>query len=204
MRKLRGTAACLLLCVGVIAGCAGEDNTSSTARCAMSGFEDMNANDPDCGKLLPKAKKDDLSVREERLLNHTIRYFIYNEPVSENWMLHGQHGPKIQRYKYLHVTVVRLTDRDIVGIEVSDVCPVDLWDESTSHNLGCSKRGLQDFDEITPDDASVVFAPEAVAVLTRNAHDAERKITFALSCLTRDEIQPDGSVYDGPPGCPAP
>lgn len=175
--------------------------SAPVAKCTVQGFEDMSAEDPECGKLVQKSRPDDPSIREERLLGHTVRYYIYEEPMSENWRLRGQPRQVDKPYRFTQVRVVRLLDRDIVAIEVSDVCPVSLWEKDESYNLGCGRRGLQYFTEITADEAAVVYAPEAVAWMTMVAQNAGREITFAISCLTRDEIQPDGSVYDGPPGC---
>lgn len=210
--KVHAAGARLLLCAGLLlAGCNIQQGTPADktvpstplAMCAAQGFEDMLAEDPDCGKLVLKSSPDDLSIREEQLLGYTVRYYLYDEAFSENWRLKGMNKPAIQPYQFVHPTVVRLNDRDIVGIEVSDVCPVSLWEKDMQINLGCSRDGLQHFTEITADEASVIYAPEAVAWMTMVAKNAGRTITFTVSCLTRDEIQPDGSVYDGPPGCPA-
>lgn len=216
MRKSRtfhtAVVALVLATVALLAGCDAQqgmpaDETPSTstaplAKCAVQGFEDMSTEDPKCGKLVWKSRSDDLSIREEQLLGRTIRYYLYDEVFSENWQLRGQLSPGIHPYRFTQVRVIRLLDRDIVAIEVSETCAVSLWEKDESYNLGCGRRGLQHFTEITASDASVVYAPQAVAWMTKVAENAGRTITFAISCLTQDPEQPDGSPYTGLPGCP--
>ncbi len=215
MRKLRtfraGVAAIVLSTAALLVGCDAQqgiptDKASSgapPAKCAVQGFEDMSSEDPDCGKLVQKSRPDDLSIREEQLLGRTVRYYLYDEVFSENWRLRGQQSLAIHPYRFTQVRVIRLLDRDIVAIEVSETCAVSLWEKDESYNLGCGRRGLQYFTEITEEDASVVYAPEAVVWMKRVAENAGRTITFSISCLTPDPEQPDGSTYTGPAGCPA-
>lgn len=211
MRKLRTfhivVAALVLSAATLVAGCDTQQgipaDETPPAKCAALGFEDMFSTDPDCGKLVWKPRPDYLSVREQQLSGYTVLYYLYDEVFSENWRLKGVTKPTIQPYQFTHPTVVRLNDRDIVGIEVSEVCNVTLWERDRQVNLGCSGRELQYFTEITATEASVVYSSEKVAWMTRAAENAGRTIMFTISCLTPDLEQPDGSVYTGPAGCPA-
>lgn len=197
MRRLRAVVALLLLAGVSLVGC-----TVEAEKCVPDEFEHATV------LRCERSGYGNFPTVTVALAGLSARYFVGDKISSVDDTFSGESiEPKIQRYDYTHVNVIRKLDIDMVEIEVSQMCPGTSWDRDANKRLlgpSCQYQGAPWlFHQITVDEARAVIGDEPATMLEQLARDARRRPVFGLYCISTYSTNHDGTPYTGSPGCPA-
>ncbi len=187
--------AAAFLAILTASGCQ-QVSPSAPLHCSHLGLYDKLADDPAC---LDVASDDAYVMTKDEIDSHGVWNTNWLEDANEPL---DTYGPKVReqspldvrQYPYVNIATLRMKDRELVGITVSDRCPVNAWDGNPQANLGCMSRPVYMAPMVSRQEAARLLSEDVVRQLEEKAQQQRIEvITFHLNVIQPDAIQPDGS-----------